>query len=74
MPEEEQSAARALARASDADVRALKAINEYVASRGDDKHEEIAKARAKLKLVRDGLLASQRMKALKALGLVGEGK
>jgi hypothetical protein len=74
VPEEDQSAARALARASDADVRALKAINEYVASRGDDKHEEVAKARAKLKLMRDGLLASQRMKALKALGLVGEGK
>jgi len=74
VPEAEESAARALARASEADVRALKAINEYVTSRGDDKHEEVAKARAKLKLVREGLLASQRMKALKALGLVGEGK
>lgn len=74
VPEAEESAARALVRASEADVRALKAINEYVASRGDDKHEEVAKARAKLKLVREGLLASQRTKALKALGLVGEGK
>lgn len=74
VPEAEEPAARALVRASEADVRALKAINEYVASRGDDKHEEVAKARAKLKLVREGLLASQRMKALKALGLVGDGR
>ncbi len=74
VPEVDEPAARALARAAEADLRALKAINEYVACRGDDKHEEVAKARAKLRLVREGLLASQRMKALRALGLVGDGR
>jgi hypothetical protein len=61
-----------LVRASEADVRALKAINQYLAARGDDKHEEVAKARAKYRLLREGLLSMQRLKALRTLGLAGD--
>ena len=72
MPEDEAAKVKDLVRASEADVRALKAINEYLAARGDDKHEEVAKARAKYRLLREGLLSMQRLKALRALGLAGD--
>jgi hypothetical protein len=72
MPEDEASRVKDLVRASEADVRALKAINQYLAARGDDKHEEVAKARAKYRLLREGLLSMQRLKALRALGLAGD--
>ena len=72
MPEDEASRVKDLVRASEADVRALKAINQYLAARGDDKHEEVAKARAKYRLLREGLLSMQRLKALRTLGLAGD--
>ena len=72
MPEDDAAKVKDLVRASEADVRALKAINEYLAARGDDKHEEVAKARAKYRLLREGLLSMQRLKALRALGLAGD--
>ena len=72
MPEDDAAKVKDLVRASEADVRALKAINEYLAARGDDKHEEVAKARAKYRGLREGLLSMQRLKALRALGLAGD--
>lgn len=72
MPEPDAVKVKDLVRASEADVRALKAIGQYLAARGDDKHEEVAKARAKYRMLREGLLSMQRLKALRGLGLAGD--
>jgi hypothetical protein len=67
MPEGRQEAVQALVRAVQADVRAINAIKEYLGSRGDDKHQDFSKARAKLTSMTGGELAAERRAALAAV-------
>jgi hypothetical protein len=67
MPEGRQEAVQALVRAVQADVRAINAIKGYLGSRGDDKHQDFAKARAKLASMTGGELAAERRSALAAV-------
>ncbi|MFM9145280.1 MAG: hypothetical protein ACKORL_07960, partial [Phycisphaerales bacterium] len=69
MPTERSDAVRAMVRAVKSDERALKEVGEYIARRGNDKHEEFAKARAKLNSVRTGPLSLLRVQALNQLGI-----
>lgn len=69
VPARDAASVRSLVRAAQADLRALDGVADYLAARGDDKHEEVAKARAKLKSLRDGLLSVQRQHALRGIGL-----
>ena len=58
-----------MVRAVKSDERALGEVGKYIATRGDDKHEEFAKARAKLNSVRGGPLSLLRVQALNQLGI-----
>ena len=61
--------AQAMVRASAADLKAVEAIADYLNARGSDKHEEFAKARAKLNSLKSGALAQVRSTALRDLGI-----
>ena len=61
--------AQAMVRASAADLKAVEAIAGYLDSRGNDKHEEFAKARAKLTSLKSGAIAQVRATALRDLGI-----
>lgn len=69
MPADRADAVRAMVRAAKSDERALMEVGKYIASRGDEKHEEFAKARAKLNSVRTGPLSLLRVQALNQLGI-----
>ena len=69
MPADRADAVRAMVRAAKSDERALGEVGKYIATRGDDKHEEFAKARAKLNSVRTGPLSLLRVQALNQLGI-----
>jgi len=69
MPADRADAVRAMVRAAKSDERALVEVGKYIATRGDDKHEEFAKARAKLNSVRGGPLSLLRVQALNQLGI-----
>lgn len=69
MPPDRSDAVRAMVRAVKSDERALEEVGKYIATRGDDKHEEFAKARAKLNSVRNGPLSLLRVQALNLLGI-----
>lgn len=69
MPPDRSDAVRAMVRAVKSDERALEEVGKYIAVRGDDKHEEFAKARAKLNSVRNGPLSLLRVQALNLLGI-----
>lgn len=69
MPADRADAVRAMVRAAKSDERALGEVGKYIATRGDDKHEEFAKARAKLNSVRSGPLSLLRVQALNQLGV-----
>ncbi|MFM8698306.1 MAG: hypothetical protein ACKOF7_06515 [Phycisphaerales bacterium] len=69
MPADRADAVRAMVRAAKSDERALVEVGKYIATRGDDKHEEFAKARAKLNSVRTGPLSLLRVQALNQLGI-----
>jgi len=69
MPADRTDAVRAMVRAVKSDERALGEVGKYIATRGDDKHEEFAKARAKLNSVRNGPLSLLRVQALNLLGI-----
>lgn len=69
MPADRADAVRAMVRAAKSDERALGEVGKYIATRGDDKHEEFAKARAKLNSVRSGPLSLLRVQALNQLGI-----
>ena len=61
--------AQAMVRATAADLKAVEAIAGYLDSRGNDKHEEFAKARAKLTSLKSGAIAQVRATALRDLGI-----
>jgi len=69
MPADRADAVRAMVRAAKSDERALGEVGKYIATRGNDKHEEFAKARAKLNSVRSGPLSLLRVQALNQLGI-----
>jgi hypothetical protein len=69
MPAHRWDSAKALARASATDLKALETIADYLSARGNDKHEEYAKARAKLTSLKSGTLADVRSTALRELGI-----
>ena len=69
MPADRADAVRAMVRAAKSDERALVEVGKYLAARGDEKHEEFAKARAKLNSVRTGPLSLLRVQALNQLGI-----
>ena len=69
VPADRADAVRAMVRAVKSDERALVEVGKYIASRGDEKHEEFAKARAKLNSVRTGPLSLLRVQALNQLGI-----
>lgn len=61
--------AQAMVRSSSADLKAVESIADYLNARGNDKHEEFAKARAKLTSLKSGALAQVRSTALRDLGI-----
>jgi hypothetical protein len=69
VPADRADAVRAMVRAVKSDERALVEVGKYISSRGDEKHEEFAKARAKLNSVRTGPLSLLRVQALNQLGI-----
>jgi hypothetical protein len=69
MPVHRADAAKSLVRASATDLKALETITDYLSARGSDKHEEYAKARAKLTSLKTGALADVRATALRDIGI-----